>query len=185
MNVLFGEEDVDAFERSIVGRHTIKLQARYGLHTFFGHILLREDGGQLLGAVVAIIEENNDIVGLNASVDLGVNQRLHKFICVLVLFGRAVVAALHSCYHIRFLTSFAMNEVVVSNLQSVPALIAVHRVETADDRSHVCALLVAFLFELFDKAFAAARIRIAAVHKAVDVSFTADAVSTGYVDELE
>ena len=78
-----------------------------------------------------------------------------------------------------------MNKIVVSNLQSVPALIAVHRVETADDRSHVCALLVAFLFELFDKAFAAARIRVAAVHKAVDVSFITDAVSAGYVDELE
>ena len=71
--VLFGEENVDAFERCVVGRHAIKLQSRYGLHTFFGHILLREDGGQLLGAVVAIIEENNDIVGLDAPIDLGVN----------------------------------------------------------------------------------------------------------------
>ena len=62
------------------------------MHPLLGHILLRERDGNLLGSVVAIVEENDYIAFLNSAIAVCVYERLHEFIGVLMLFGVAVVA---------------------------------------------------------------------------------------------
>ena len=73
---------------------------------------------------------------------------------------------------------------VVSYFDAVPAFVAVHCVETADDACNVADVGVAMLLEVGNKALTALRVGVAAVHKAVNESVL-DAVNLGNVDELE
>ena len=185
LHVLFGEEDVNTRERSIVRRHAVVLQAGNGVHTFFGHILLRQHHGKFLGAVVAVVEENNHVAFLDASVDVGIYQRFHEFVGVLVLFRVRVVAALYASHHVGYLTALAFNQLVVSHLHTVPTLVAVHGIEAAHDAGNVCTVGIANALQTFDKALTALRVGVAAVHEAVNVSVFSHAIFLGNFDEFE
>ena len=90
--VLLWEEDVNTRERSVVRSHAVVLQAWDGLHALLFHVLLSEHDGQLFGAVVAVVEEDDYVTLLDASVHVAVDEWLHELVSVLVLFGVAVVA---------------------------------------------------------------------------------------------
>ena len=182
--VFFGEEDVHILEIGVVRRHAVELKSRNGGHSLFGHVFLGENVGYFACAVVAVVEEDNHVAFLNASVNVGVYERLHEFIGVLVLGRVAVVAVLHGFYKVVHFFAFAVHELVVSHLDAVPAFVAVHGVETAYYRCYCAYGVVAVVYHFLNEAFAAARVGVASVHEAVHVGVV-NAVFLGYVDEFE
>ena len=117
-----------------------------------------------LGAVVAVVEEDDDIALFDGAVDVSVVDGLHELV------GDAVgIGEFHGLHHILGLEALAADEQVVGYLHALPALVAVHGVEAADDAGDVCAGLIAFLLQLADEAHAGVRVGVAAVHEAVHV----------------
>ena len=140
------------------------MQSRNGFHPLLGHIMLCEHYRKLLCAVVAVVEENHGIVGLDCAVDCGVVDRLDKLVGDIL-----VVALLHGLHHIGGLLALAFYQEVVGHFHAVPALVAVHGVVAAHNRGDCAGRLVAMGLELFYEAFARTGIGVAAVHEAVDV----------------
>ena len=163
LDVLLGEEDVEACERGVVGRHAVVLQAGDGVHSLLGHVLLCEDDGELLGAVVAVVEEDDDVALLDGAVDERVVDGLDELV------GDAfVVAFLHGLEEVFGLFAFGADEQVVGYLDAFPAFVAVHGVEAAYDAGDVgIAGFLTFLQHLSDEALAALGVGVAAVHEAV------------------
>ena len=164
-HVLLGEEDMHACEAGIIGGHAVVLQAGDGVHTLLGHILLGEHDGELLGSVVAIVEEDYHIPFLDGSIHSAVVDGLHELV------GHAlIVTLLHSLHHVGSLLALCTHEQIVGNLHSLPALIAVHGVETAYHTGDSCTgYLCAVVCHLLDKALAALGVGVAAVHEAVHI----------------
>lgn len=134
---------------------------------------------RLLGAVVAEVDEDDYIALLDSAVDGLVVDRLDKLV------GNAVgIALLYGLDHIGGLLALSVDQQVVSLLDAVPALVAVHSVETADDAGNVCAVSFAHLARVFDKACAALGVGVTAIHEAVYVS-VAQSVLFRNLDELE
>ena len=155
---------MNAGERGVVGSHAVILQAWYRGHPLLGHILLSEDNSELLGAVVAEVEENHHVAFLDAAIYCAVNNGLDELI------GHAlVIALLDSLHHVVALATLAMHELVVGQTDALPALVAVHGIVAASDSCHHAGTLGAMLLELCHKALAALGVGVATVHKAVDI----------------
>ena len=128
LHVLLVKEDMDALERSVVGGHAVVLQTGDGVHAFLGHVLLGEHDGQLLGAVVAVVEENHGVAFLDGAVESAVHDGLHELV------GHAfVIGFLHCLHHVGSLLSGSADEHVVGFLHTCPTLVAVHGIETSHD----------------------------------------------------
>ena len=83
------------------------------------------------------------------------------------------------------LLALTVYEEVVGYFHAVPAVVAVHSVEAADDRSdHACALLAVRLY-VFDEAQTAAGVGIAAVHEAVEIYFLEVVVLGNVAESVE
>ena len=149
------------------------------------YCLLGEHHSEFLSAVVAVVEEDHHVAFLNTSIAVGVDERLHKFVGVLVVFRIGVVAALNAFHHVGHLASLALNELVVSHLNAVPTLVTVHSIETADDAGNMCACRFAMLDEVGDESLAALRVGVTTVHEAVNISLVGDAVFACDVNEFE
>ena len=179
LHVFLREKDVHALEAGVIRRHAIVLQARNGLHPLFRHVLLREHDGQLLGAVVAVVEEDHHVALLDGSVHRGVVDGLHELVR-----HTLVIGLLHGRHHVRGLLAFALHQEVVGLLHAVPALVAVHGIETPDDGRDDATGLLALGLQLLDKSFPALRVSVAAVHEAVHVGVL-DAVLLGNLTKFE
>ncbi len=104
------------------------------MHAFFRHVFLGEHDCELFGAVVAVVEEDHHVAGLDGAVDRGVVDRLDEFVGHVI-----VVALLHGFDHVAGLFALAVNKKIIGDLDSIPAFVAVHGVVTAYDRSdHAC-----------------------------------------------
>ena len=68
--VLLREEDVNALEACIVWSHAVVLQVLDGVHAFLWHILLSQYLCQLLGTVVTVVDEDNNITLLDSTINL-------------------------------------------------------------------------------------------------------------------
>ena len=184
IQVILGEEYVYAREGVIVGRHAVVLQVGNGLHALLRHVFLREHYGQFLGAVASEVKEDDHVAFLDSTVDVAVYEWLHKLIGVLVLLGMSVVARLYSFHHVVHLAPLAADEQVVSQLDAIPVLIAVHGIETTDDRrntSYTCFVHVPLY--VGNETLARPRIGITTVHEAVYIAVR-DVVLLGYIKEL-
>ena len=181
-HVLLVEKDVQARELGVVGGHAAVVE-RHGVHSLGGHIRLRQHDGKLLGAVVAVVEEDHQVVrtdhadGLSGSVDAhdGLDELVRNSL---------VVGFLHGLDHVRRLLADAVDQRVVSDFHPLPAFVAVHGVITADDRGHLARRCGHVLFEVGDEALAAARVGVAAVHEAVHERIF-DLIFGGDVAEFE
>ena len=138
-----------AGERSVVGCHAVILQVGDGVHPLLWHVVLGEHNGELFGAVVAVVEEDNHIAGLYGAVDGGVVDRLDELVGHVV-----VIALLHGGNHVGGLFALAFHKQVVGFLYAVPAFVAVHCVVAADDGCNLAGGFVAVLCELLYEAFA-------------------------------
>ncbi len=165
-------------ELGIVRSHAAVIE-RQGAHTLGGHVLLREHYGYLLGAVVTVVEEDHHVVGFDAADNLSVlvdaNHGLHELV------GHAlVVRALHGLRHIGRSVAHAVHQQVVSHLHSLPTLVAVHGIVTADDRRDLARALRQMRLDVGDEALAALGIGVATVHEAVHEGIL-DAIMSRYV----
>ena len=134
---------------------------------------------KLLSTVVAIVDKDNNVALLDCAVNSRIVYREDKLV------GYAlVVALLHSLYHIGSLLALALNQEVVSLLNTLPTLVAVHCIEATYDACYVCTIVRAALLNLLDEAIARLRVSIAAVHKAVNV-YVVQAILLTNLDELE
>ena len=79
--------------------------------------------------------------------------------------------------------ALAFHQEVVGFLNAVPALVAVHGVESAADRGHLTGGFGHLLFQFFHKAEAAAGVRVTAVHEGVHIHFV-QAFFLGNAEEL-
>ena len=143
----------------IVRCHAEILQVRNCFHSLFGHILLCQHNGQFLGTVVTEIKEDDHIAFFDASVDGAVDERLR--------FRIRVVAVLYGLHHIRHRFAFAFHQQVVCYFDAIPTLVTVHGIITSDDAGHRARFLRTILGQLFDKSFAAFRVGVAPIHKAM------------------
>ena len=178
-HVFLGEEYVHALERSVVGSHAVVVQVLDGVHAFCRHVFLGEHLGEFLGTVVAEVHEDNHVALVDGSVHLGVVDRLDELIGHVL-----VIAFLHGFHHVVGLLSLALYEQVVGFLHTVPALVAVHGIETADDACHVGIVLFTGLGHLLDESLAALGVGVATVHEAVHVGIL-QSVMLAYLEELE
>ena len=178
--VLLWEEDVHACETCVVRRHAVVLQAGNGLHSLLDHVLLSQHDGEFLSAVVAVVEEDDDVALLDSAIDGAVVDGLDELV------GDAfVVTLLHSLDEVLCLLTLAADEQVVGNLHAFPTLVAVHCIEATDDAgNHSVACLVALVDELLDKADATLRVGVTTIHEAVHESLLY-AVFLTNLDEFE
>ena len=102
-----------------------------------------------------------------------------------MLLGVAVIATLHSCHHIRLLTTDAIDELVIRHLDALPAFVTVHGIETTDDRSDMRTVGIAYLLQVSDESLTATRVGIAAIHEAVYESLVRYTVLLSYLDKFE
>ena len=109
----------------------------------------------------------------------------HELVGVLMLLRVAVVATLHGGYHVGLFAALAVDELVVSDLDTLPAFVAVHGIETSDDGSDMRTGLVAHFLEVGDEALTATRVGVTAVHEAVDEGAVGYAVFLGDLHEFE
>ena len=116
------------------------------MHASLFVLLLCEHLCKLLGTVITIVDEDDNVALLNLAVNCRVVDRKDKLVCHAV-----VIALLHCLHHVVSLLALALYEQVVSLLNALPALVAVHCVETTDDAGDVCAVLVAALLHLLDE----------------------------------
>ncbi len=169
-----------ALEGSVVRSHAVVLQTWDGLHAFLRHVLLREHLCELLGTVVAEVDEDYYVALLDVAVHVGIADGLNELV------GSAlVVALLHGLYHVGSLLASAVDEQVVCLLDAVPALVAVHGVEAADDAGDVGVVGSALCGDLLDEALAGLRVGVAAVHEAVYEELLRETVLLAYLDEAE
>jgi 2,3-bisphosphoglycerate-independent phosphoglycerate mutase len=104
------------------------LQVLDGCHPLLGHVLLREHLCELLGTVIAEIDENHHIPLLYPAVHAGIVDGFHKLVGHIL-----VVTFLHSLHHVGGLLALVLHEQVVGLFHPIPPLVTVHGIEAADD----------------------------------------------------
>ena len=129
-HIFFVEQDMYTFERSVIRSHTVILQSRNGVHACFRHILLSQHNGQLFGTVVTIVEEDYHVTFFDCSVDIGIYNRLDKFVR-----HTFIVRFLHCLNHIGCLLSFTVHQQIVCFFYTFPTFVTIHCVITTDDGS--------------------------------------------------
>ena len=96
-----------------------------------------------------------------------------------------VVATLYSRYHVGLFAAFAVDELVVSDFDTLPTFVTIHGIETTDDRRDMCAGLVANALEVRNEALTATRVGVTAVHETVYEGLIGYAVLFGDLNEFE
>ena len=173
-------EDVNVLETGIVGSHAVILQAGDGVHACFGHVLLSEHDGEFLGAVVAVVEEDDNVAFANGAVNGCIVDGQHELVGDV-----GIVAFLHGLHHVGSLLALALHEQVVGFLHAFPALVAVHGIEAAHDAGNVRTVGVAYALKLFDESLSALGVSVAAVHEAVYESLVFQSVGLADFNEFE
>ena len=183
LDILLREEDVQTLELGIVGSHAAIVE-RDGLHTLLRHILLGEHRSNLLGAVVAIVEEDDGVARLDGTHSLAVAC---QYAWLNELVGHTIIIrSLHAFNRIGILTAHTSGKLVVSTLDAVPALVAVHGIETSGDGGDFATTyLVAVILDGLDEANARVWVGVAAIHEAVKECAALQAVRLGKVNELQ
>ncbi len=145
------------------------------MHVGFGDVVLGQGDCEFLGAVVAVVEEYHHVALLDAAVHGLVDNGLDEFV------GHALgVRLLHSLHHVVGLLARAVHQHVVSLLDALPALVAVHGVVAAANCcDHACALL-AVVLNFGQEACAALGVGVTAVHERMQIHF-AQTVGLGRV----
>ena len=135
------------------------------MHALFGHILLRENNGNLFRTVVAVVEEDHRVAFFYSAVASRVHQRFHELIRIFMLLGVAIIATLNGCHHIVASKTFAVNQLIISHFDTFPTFVTVHGIETSDDRRNMRTILVTFFLKISHKTLTRTRISVAAVHE--------------------
>ena len=178
--ILFREENADILEVGIIGSHAIVLQSRNGMHTLFGHILLSEYDGELLGTVVTEVNEDDHVTFLDGSVYAGIVDGFDELI------GHAlIIALLHGLHHVGSLLTLAFYDEVVCFLHTLPTLITVHGIETTDDAGDMGIILLAAGRNLLDESLTTFGVCVTTIHVAVYEQLVLQTVCLTNLNEFE
>ena len=154
---------MNILEGGIIGGHAVILQAGNDLHAVLGHVLLSQRNGNLLGAVVAEVEEEHHIALLDASVNSRVDDGFDKLV------GNAlVIGLLDGTHHIVALLAHASRKHVIGHLDAIPVVITVHRIIAANNGGHCTSALLAVLSDSCYKALAALGVGVTTIHETVN-----------------
>ena len=178
--VLLGEQDVHTCETGIIWCHAIVLQSRYCLHTLLRHILLSEHNGKFLGTIITEVDKDNHIALLNATIHGTIMNRFNELI------GNTLSIALLYCLcHIGCLLTSAVHDKVVTLLNTLPTLVAVHSIETANDRSYGSIILSTHLGDLLYESLSTLRVGITTVHKTVNKRLVFQTIVLAHLYQFE
>ena len=130
--------------------------------------------------MVSSLARSDDVALLDGAVDCSVVDGLDELIR-----HALVVRLLHGLHHIGGLLTRTIDDEVVTFLDTLPALIAVHCIEAAHDAGDGGVVLGADIRHLLDEALARLRVGIAAVHEAMDKGLVLQSVVLAHLDELE
>ena len=180
LDILFREEDMNTRERSIVWCHAIILQSGNRLHALLRHILLGQHDGQLLGTVVTEVDEDNHVTLLNQSIDSCIVNRFDELIR-----HTLVIALLHGSHHVAALLTLTLDEQVVSLLDTLPALVTVHGIETTHNAGDGSVILGTYLADLLDEALTALGVRVTTIHETVYECLVLQTIVLTHLDEFE
>ena len=159
--ILLVKEDVDTCKLGIVWSHTVILQTGDSVHTLGRHILLCEHNSKLLCTVVAVVEEDDSITLAYAAVEVCIHDRLDELVSHALF-----IRLLDSSNHISRFLALTVNDKVVSNLYTLPTLVTVHSIITAND----CSQLETICCKLLNETRTALGVRITAIHETVYIS---------------
>ena len=165
VQLLGRKRDRKVGELLVVARRADVVQVfRNGLAREAVKVRLRERVGHFPGAVGAEIHENHAVTGLNVPVR-NADDGLDEFIR-----HTGSIAGLHRVDGVGILYTLAADHGVVAGLDAVPALVAVHAVETALQRRDLAgAELGTVIAQLADIARAARRRDVAPVKETVQI----------------
>ena len=183
LDILLREEDVQTLELGIVRSHAAIVE-RDGLHTLLWHILLGKHRSNLLGAVVAIVEEDDGVARLDGTHSLAVAC---QYAWLNELIGHTIIIrSLHTFYRIGILTAHTSGKLVVSLLDAVPTLVAVHSIETSGDGSDFATTyLVAVILDGLDETDTRVWVGVTTIHEAVEESPAFEAICLGKVNKFQ
>ena len=134
----------------------------------------------MVSTVVTEVDEDYHITLFDATVHAGIVDRLDELI------GYAlVVALLHGLHHVGSLLTSTIHNQVVTLLYALPALIAVHSIETTYDTCDGCIVLSTYLRYLLDETLTALRVGVTTVHIAMYKHLVLQTVGLTNLDELE
>ena len=167
-HVLLVEQDVQPLELGIVRGHRAVIE-RHRVHSLLRHILLRQGDGQLLGPVITVVEEDHHVIRTDHADRIAVlvdpHDRLHELVGYPL-----VVGFLHGQHHIGRVLALTLDQQVVGLLHTLPTFVAVHGVVAADDRCDDSRRFFTHMaLELLNKALAAVRVGVAAIHETMYV----------------
>ncbi len=180
LHQLFVKEDVHALEGSVVRGEAAVVQ-RKGVHPFFRHVLLGEDSGELAGAVVAEVVEDDGVAFLDGGHGLAV-LRYHDGLDEFVR-NIGIIAGLDTGLGAFECSALAFYQQVVGFFHAGPAFVAVHGIEAATHGSYLTGGFGHFLFQLLHESQAAVRVCVTAVHEGVDIHFV-QSFFLGYAQEF-
>ena len=164
LHIALGEDDVDTLEGIIIGGHAVELEIGNGVHSILG--VLGEDSRQLLGTVVAVIEEDDHMAGTDTAIDILVDDGLEEFV------GHTLCIACLDCSdEIGSLLALAIYEHIISIFKALPAMVAVHGVVATDDGGNLTCRLGTMLLHVFEESGTGLGVGVAAIHEAMDEGF--------------
>ena len=166
-NILLGKKHMQPRKLCVVGRHRREVKGHL-LHVL--HIALREHRGELLGAVIAEIQEHNGIMRPDAADRAAriVNQTDGLDELIGHAFG---IGLLNGLPHVAHRLALALAQKRIGLVNALPALVSVHCIIAAD---HACnrARKLAFLHarkHMPNKPRSASGIGVAAVHEGMHI----------------
>ncbi len=154
---------MQVLEISIVWGHAIILEILQRMHSLIRHICLGQHLCQLTGTVITEINEDDHITIANRPIYLSIMDRFDKLIC-----HPLIITFLHGLQQISGLLSLPFNEQVIGLLDTIPAFIPVHGIETTDNISDMGTIGITGLLYLCNKALATLRVCITTVHEAMN-----------------
>ena len=168
--VFLVKEDVHALVVRVVRSHAVVLEVRDDMHALFRHVLLRESDGHLLGAVVAVVAEDDDIALRNGSERfarlIDVNDRFDELVG-----DSLVVGFLYGLCHVGGRFALAVDHEVVRLTNAIPAFVTVHSIVTTDNGSNASGGVLKVLLRFTNESESALRVGVTSVHEAVEEDF--------------
>ena len=131
IGILFRINDMKAFKSSVIRCHCAIVQ-RNGFHPVFRHVLLGKSYSELFCPVVSEIEKDNYIAFFyktdRFAIIISYYNRFHEFIG-----DTCIIRFMHTFNNISGRCTLTAYNQVISFLNPLPSLVAVHCIESSDE----------------------------------------------------
>ena len=150
-------------EGRVIRCHAVVLKVLDDCHAVIGFVLLGQSNGDLLGTVVAEVEEDHHVTLLDATVNCCVDDGFDELV------GHAfVIRFLNGFHHVVALLASACGQHVVGHLDAVPVVVAVHGIVATDNGGHDASALLAVFHYLTNESLAALGVGVTTIHETMN-----------------